>query len=305
MKKLIMVAVVFSIMITVSTTCFATANEVTTDLQQTVYMLGDVNGNLEIDANDYILLKRAYFGTYGFSEEVEPYADTNDNGEIDTTDYTLLKRAYFGTYVLKEVNASEAIFSDYLDSIGFTEGLSQAKLMSKVEGFSYNGTSVKDMVVVEHYDSDFGGGCRAYGELVSYSNDYRATNDGNVTYSNSFTTEVQLEGFALPNGITFDDSIQTVLSKCAIEMNPETDFVSDDGYSGKMTLYSDENTVIELVMLSSDSEDLNSDSYKFEYSSTVPSVYRNGTVTRSVSMTFNNANKLDGFSISVQENYKK
>ncbi len=105
MKKLIIFAVVIAMMISMSTAGFATENEVTdlqttTDVQETEYMLGDINENGELDAIDYTLLKRAYFGIYELGDAVETCADTNENGEIDATDYTLLKRAYFGTYEL-------------------------------------------------------------------------------------------------------------------------------------------------------------------------------------------------------------
>ena len=66
------------------------------------WMLGDVNMNDKIDMTDYILLKRAYFGTYDLNEEQEKRGDCNQNGKIDMTDYILLKRAYFGTYVLEK-----------------------------------------------------------------------------------------------------------------------------------------------------------------------------------------------------------
>ncbi|MBR5278446.1 MAG: hypothetical protein IKU23_04180 [Clostridia bacterium] len=64
------------------------------------YVVGDINGNGKIDARDYLLLKRAYFGTYTLTcaDEV---ADINGNGKIDARDYLLLKRAYFGTYEIK------------------------------------------------------------------------------------------------------------------------------------------------------------------------------------------------------------
>ncbi len=66
------------------------------------WMLGDVNMNGKIDMTDYILLKRAYFGTYDLNEEQEKRGDCNQNGKIDMTDYILLKRAYFGTYVVEK-----------------------------------------------------------------------------------------------------------------------------------------------------------------------------------------------------------
>ena len=60
---------------------------------------GDINGNGEIDSMDYVLLKRAYFGTYELKELA--VGDLNDNGKIDSMDYVYLRRAYFGTYVIK------------------------------------------------------------------------------------------------------------------------------------------------------------------------------------------------------------
>ena len=60
---------------------------------------GDVNGNGDIDSMDYVLLKRAYFGTYELKELA--VGDLNDNGKIDSMDYVYLRRAYFGTYVIK------------------------------------------------------------------------------------------------------------------------------------------------------------------------------------------------------------
>ena len=64
------------------------------------YTVGDINGNGKIDARDYLLLKRAYFGTYTLNCAPEA-ADINGNGKIDARDYLLLKRAYFGTYTIK------------------------------------------------------------------------------------------------------------------------------------------------------------------------------------------------------------
>ena len=59
---------------------------------------GDINGNKKIDMTDYILLKRAYFGTYTLDESQQTKGDINENGKIDMTDYILLKRMYFGTW---------------------------------------------------------------------------------------------------------------------------------------------------------------------------------------------------------------
>ncbi|MBE6692362.1 MAG: hypothetical protein E7586_03390 [Ruminococcaceae bacterium] len=58
---------------------------------------GDINGNGEIDAVDYTMLKRAYFGIYAVDLTA---GDINGNGDIDAVDYTMLKRAYFGIYAI-------------------------------------------------------------------------------------------------------------------------------------------------------------------------------------------------------------
>ncbi len=69
--------------------------------------LGDVNGNGKIDMTDYILVKRAYFGTYSLDEEQHELADINNNRKLDMTDYILLKRMYFGTYSIPESSIPE------------------------------------------------------------------------------------------------------------------------------------------------------------------------------------------------------
>ena len=62
-------------------------------------MKGDVNGSGKIDSMDYVLLKRAYFGTYEL--KTLDVGDINDNGKIDSMDYVYLRRSYFGTYTIK------------------------------------------------------------------------------------------------------------------------------------------------------------------------------------------------------------
>ncbi|MBR4951004.1 MAG: hypothetical protein IKZ23_03530, partial [Clostridia bacterium] len=70
--------------------------------EDTVKVLrGDINQNGKIDARDYLLLKRAYFGTYALTCD-EAVADLNNNGKIDARDYLLLKRMYFGSFTLAE-----------------------------------------------------------------------------------------------------------------------------------------------------------------------------------------------------------
>ncbi len=70
------------------------------DIPAPEYIVGDVNANGKIDARDYLLLKRGYFGTYTLDELAKKSGDINKNNKIDARDYLLLKRAYFGTYTI-------------------------------------------------------------------------------------------------------------------------------------------------------------------------------------------------------------
>ena len=57
-----------------------------------VYKLGDLNGDDEVDAIDYLLLKKSILGSYTLSPEEEARADVNGDGEIDARDYIYLKK---------------------------------------------------------------------------------------------------------------------------------------------------------------------------------------------------------------------
>lgn len=60
------------------------------------YPQGDVNMNGYLDADDVILIKRAYFGTAALSDEQKKLADVDENGVLDASDYILAKRKFFG-----------------------------------------------------------------------------------------------------------------------------------------------------------------------------------------------------------------
>lgn len=63
---------------------------------------GDIDRNGQIDAPDYLLLKRAVLGTFVLAEDQLPLADVDCNGQINELDYLLLKRHVLGTYVIKQ-----------------------------------------------------------------------------------------------------------------------------------------------------------------------------------------------------------
>ncbi|MBO5716197.1 MAG: leucine-rich repeat protein [Clostridia bacterium] len=68
--------------------------------EQPEFSIGDVNADGEINSADYLLIKRACFGTYKLNGEEITRADINGSDVIDSADYLLLKRVCFGTYVI-------------------------------------------------------------------------------------------------------------------------------------------------------------------------------------------------------------
>ncbi len=60
--------------------------------------LGDIDGDDDVDASDYILIKRAVLNTYALSEQQKLVADVDADSDVDATDYVLVKRIVLGTY---------------------------------------------------------------------------------------------------------------------------------------------------------------------------------------------------------------
>lgn len=106
-------------------------------------MIGDFNGNGKIDADDYILLKRVYFGTAALDEAQEAIADIDGNGEIDADDYILLKRAYFGSYEIRD-NASDSNTSADVSADISTDDYSDASSDASVDNSDSNSEQLPD-----------------------------------------------------------------------------------------------------------------------------------------------------------------
>ena len=61
-------------------------------------MLGDVNWNGQIEATDYLLLKRVVLGTFQLTDAQKSVSDVNRDGAINAMDYMLVKRHVLGTF---------------------------------------------------------------------------------------------------------------------------------------------------------------------------------------------------------------
>ena len=63
---------------------------------------GDVDGDGEVNARDYIITKRIVLGTYTATAEQAEAADVNKDGEVNSKDYIMIKRVVLGTYTFKD-----------------------------------------------------------------------------------------------------------------------------------------------------------------------------------------------------------
>ncbi len=70
-----------------------------------VFGLGDINGDDEIDAADYILVKRHIIGNKPLGEDRVKRADINGDGEVDAADYILIKRHIIGNKLIPGAKA--------------------------------------------------------------------------------------------------------------------------------------------------------------------------------------------------------
>ena len=65
-------------------------------------LLGDVNGDNDVQAMDYMMVKRHVLGTFELTGENLANADINGDGEVQAMDYMMVKRHVLGTFEIVE-----------------------------------------------------------------------------------------------------------------------------------------------------------------------------------------------------------
>lgn len=63
-----------------------------------VYEFGDVDGNGACELRDYMMVKRAFLGTFELSADELARADVDGDGKLLAVDYMKVKRYILGTY---------------------------------------------------------------------------------------------------------------------------------------------------------------------------------------------------------------
>ncbi len=64
----------------------------------TVVILGDVNGDGEVNSTDFMQIRRSFLGTFGLGGASLIAADVNSDGEINSTDFMRIRRHFLGTF---------------------------------------------------------------------------------------------------------------------------------------------------------------------------------------------------------------
>lgn len=191
-------------------------------------------------------------------------------------------------------------FATVLTNEGYAAAMSQSDLRNIVKRYSFEGTSLDELIMFFHYDGEYGGGMQGSGEHFGYSNDYKNYNS-RVTYTNYFYTNVPIDGMVLPYGISFDDDISSALEKLGLDI--------DTGSREKTVLISSETS--ELVLFNHSFSELEDtiNKYSLIYTETKNITRADGTpakLTRTLNMFFDdwsNTDKLFQVQVSVREEW--
>jgi len=81
--------------------CPSCGETVCFDGELDVILASAIDEDGDVDAADYVLVKRAVLKTYELSEQQKIIADIDADGDVDATDYVLVKRIVLGTYKVK------------------------------------------------------------------------------------------------------------------------------------------------------------------------------------------------------------
>ncbi len=229
----------------------------------------------------YRLRSEFYYGGETYSTWVEFSVTEENAAEVN---------------LIPDTDISE--FAKFLDREGFVKGMSQGQLLDLAEKYA-EGLDPSIVPVYFHYDGEFGGGCKASGELFGYENDYHAE-DGKVRYTNSFYSAVEIESLVLPYGIKYGDRFGDVLDKLGIDRN-----VYQKNNSGtnleKLPLYNDGKATFTLVNWA-----LTPAPVEMLYHYELIYTDKTDTLTRTVKLSFTDGeNRLARIDIEAVDEYEK
>ena len=120
-----------------------TLSEITSATAAPDYVLGDINGDGDIDGRDYIVVKKYVLGTADLTDRQLEIADINGDGEVDGIDYLLIKKHVLGTYTIPEPQPVEADGPDYADfAVIVVDANGKVQTVKQADGNSKSDLSV-------------------------------------------------------------------------------------------------------------------------------------------------------------------
>lgn len=246
------------------------------------------NGCFELAATDECI-------RFGYEQRI--LYSNGRYAEISEDDVIFLTKLHGKSKPDPYIDASKEI-SAFLDETGMVHGTSQGDLIELMDRYSSNIS--EDMLgALCHYDGPNGGGCMSNGDTFGFSNDYFASDDGKVTYKNSFYTKTQLNGLKFPCNIEFGDTFMSVITRKMHIKYPE--IILQMGQ--ELELYRDETRRISAI---SDGEDgknsiVYTESYKIAETDTNSPIK---DVQRTLVISFDADDRISSISASVTEAYE-
>ncbi|MBR5286825.1 MAG: DUF4855 domain-containing protein, partial [Clostridia bacterium] len=165
-------------------------------------LIGDINGDGEIDKYDYIYCKRAVLNTITLNDVQTEAADVNGDGKINSYDYILIKRHVLKTYVIEQPElAPEPTYVPNVISAGKQYTYSVAPSSSYSDSYNCEMTDGIYDVSTNYYAGGFSGFNNTTDIIVDLCEDGKNINKFELSY-----LSVNEAGINIPRSITVSGS---------------------------------------------------------------------------------------------------
>ncbi len=165
-------------------------------------MIGDINGDGEIDKYDYIYCKRAVLKTITLNDDQNEAADVNGDGKINSYDYILIKRHVLKTYVIEQPEpAPEPTYVPNILSAGKQYTYSVAPSSNYDDSYNCEMTDGVYNIATSYYAGSFCGFNKTTDIIIDLGNDGKNINKFELSY-----LSVNEAGINIPRTITVSGS---------------------------------------------------------------------------------------------------
>ncbi|MDD4163720.1 MAG: hypothetical protein PHD46_00155 [Eubacteriales bacterium] len=210
---------------------------------------GNINGQLVYIAFEDLVDSNLQYRCFILKDEFQNILKDSVHKTFDVSENTEPSPIVASTVLAK--------FSSTLDSKGIKTAMTQMSLIDFVDSLTYEGKSLQESGIAPdfmYYDSEKGGGVLASGDKLGYLHDYEAHKKGGSTVKVSFYTKCALVGLPLPEGVSFEDDVNGIVSTLlGEEFIYDEDFRVDENSDTDMTLVRDKNASLVLRDLRLDS----------------------------------------------------